>query len=120
MAGPGPAGWGKLADYAKRKPPPPGERAKPFPGDPFGANTKGLAYVKPGGYITSISEWRNFSGVDRHSIFLYPKYVNPKGYDYRPAPDSPSLGAGENGTTIGALAPDSAPPRKPLSLGGAP
>ncbi|MBN1673248.1 MAG: right-handed parallel beta-helix repeat-containing protein [Kiritimatiellae bacterium] len=100
------------ADYAARKPPPPGEHAKPFKGDPFGAGTKGLAYVEPGGYITSMSEWRNWSGADRHSIFLYPKYVDPRSYDYRLAPDSPNIGAGENGTTIGALGPDSAPPAK--------
>ncbi|MBN1673247.1 MAG: right-handed parallel beta-helix repeat-containing protein [Kiritimatiellae bacterium] len=99
-------------DYAKLKPPPPGERAKPFRGDAFGAGTKGLAYVnglKPRGYITSISEWRNYSGVDRHSIFFHPKYVDPRGHDYRLAPDSPNIGAGASGTTIGALGPDSAP-----------
>jgi hypothetical protein len=102
---------------ASRTPLPPGEQTSSFPGDPFrGVETKRLVSIEGSKFIASLTDWRQRTGLDAHSIFRYPKYANPNGDDYRPVPDSPNIAAGENGTTIGALAPDSAPPRKELSL----
>ncbi|HJN16887.1 MAG TPA: right-handed parallel beta-helix repeat-containing protein, partial [Armatimonadota bacterium] len=51
----------------------------------------------------SLRAWREATGQDAHSIFAHPKYVDPENRDFRLQPDSPNVGAGENGVTIGAL-----------------
>lgn len=51
----------------------------------------------------SLKAWQKATGKDLHSIFKDPKYVDPENWDFRLQPDSPNIGAGENGTTIGAL-----------------
>jgi len=51
----------------------------------------------------SLKEWQDATGKDTHSIFKHPRYVDPANRDFRLLPDSPNIGAGENGTTIGAL-----------------
>jgi len=38
-----------------------------------------------------------------HSLFKDPKYADPENWDYSLKPDSPNVGAGEGGATIGAL-----------------
>ena len=57
-------------------------------------------------YLT-MAEWREASGQDEHSIFADPKYVEPYGtidrWDWSVELDSPNIGAGEGGTTIGAF-----------------
>ena len=78
--------------------------------------TKRLVAIEGSKFIASLTDWRQRTGLDAHSIFRYPKNANPNGDDYRPVPDSPNIAAGENGTSIGALAPDSALPRQELSL----
>jgi hypothetical protein len=54
-----------------------------------------------------LKDWQRESGQDQHSIFADPKFVKPYGpidsWDWGVKPDSPHVGAGENGTTIGAL-----------------
>ncbi len=51
----------------------------------------------------SLRAWQEATGQDLHSIFKHPKFVDPEGWNFHLQPDSPNLGAGENGTTIGAL-----------------
>ena len=53
--------------------------------------------------FNSLRAWREATGKDRHSIFRDPKYVDPEHWDLRLKPDSPNIGAGEGGATIGAL-----------------
>lgn len=54
-----------------------------------------------------MEDWRSAYGQDKHSIFADSKFVRPvasvDGWDWRVKPDSPNIGAGENGTTIGAF-----------------
>ncbi|MBC8876855.1 MAG: right-handed parallel beta-helix repeat-containing protein [Planctomycetes bacterium] len=50
----------------------------------------------------SLEEWRDRSGRDMHSIFADPQFVDPDKHDFRLRPDSPNIGAGKNGATIGA------------------
>ena len=53
--------------------------------------------------IPTLTPWREKTGQDKHSIFARPRYVDPQNRDFRLLPDSPNIGAGENGGTIGAL-----------------
>jgi len=57
----------------------------------------------------SLEAWQEASGQDQHSIFKHPKFVDPENRDFRLQPDSPNIGAGEGGATIGALGSVSAP-----------
>lgn len=50
-----------------------------------------------------IGDWREISGKDAHSTWGDPEFVDPYNYDYRLKPDSPAIGAGKDGATIGAL-----------------
>jgi hypothetical protein len=51
----------------------------------------------------TMQEWQSFSGLDKHSIFADPLYLTTATRDFRLEPSSPNIGAGEDGTTIGAL-----------------
>jgi len=53
--------------------------------------------------VHTMDAWRKLTGLDQHSIFANPLYVNAKGRDFRLSPDSPNIGAGANGSTIGAM-----------------
>lgn len=53
--------------------------------------------------IRSLKEWREFTGLDAHSFFADPKFAAPVQRDFHLQPGSPAVGAGQNGTTIGAL-----------------
>jgi len=53
--------------------------------------------------FNSLAAWQKATGKDLHSIFKDPKYVDPEHRDLRLKPDSPNIGAGEQGATIGAL-----------------
>lgn len=50
----------------------------------------------------TMREWSEFSSLDANSIFADPLYVSTVERDFRLLPSSPNIGAGENGTTIGA------------------
>lgn len=71
----------------------------------FRAGSK--AVVGMGQRYRSLRDWQEASGQDKHSIFADPKYIRPWGpidtWDWRIKPDSPNIGAGEKGTTIGAF-----------------
>ena len=51
----------------------------------------------------SLDEWREFSGLDRHTVFADPLYRDTAGRDFRLETNSPNRGAGVDGVTIGAL-----------------
>lgn len=53
--------------------------------------------------LKSLEEWQQFSGKDRHSICSDPRWIEPALGRWDVEKDSPNIGAGENGTTIGAL-----------------
>lgn len=53
--------------------------------------------------LHTFEDWQRFSGKDRHSLFQDPKYHDLLSFDFRLSPDSPNIGAGENGTNIGAM-----------------
>lgn len=58
---------------------------------------------KPDPYILTLTLWRAATGQDKHSISAHPRYVDPQSRDFRLMTNSPNIGAGENGTNIGAL-----------------
>ena len=53
--------------------------------------------------IGTFEDWQAFSGCDKHSIWADPRQRDVVAFDFRLLPDSPNIGAGEKGTTIGAL-----------------
>jgi hypothetical protein len=54
--------------------------------------------------FVSMTEWREFSGRDHHTICADPLYVNSAARDFRVEPNSPNRGDGAHGVTLGALA----------------
>ena len=50
-----------------------------------------------------LAEWQKAVGFDLHGVFADPQFVNRKKGDFRLKPGSPCIGAGENGTNIGAM-----------------
>lgn len=50
----------------------------------------------------TMSEWRDFSGHDAHTLFVDPLFVDAANRDFRLQSDSPLIGAGRGGATIGA------------------
>jgi hypothetical protein len=83
------------------------------PEDPLlRVNSKTMVEMN-GVYFSSLEEWRKAGGKDRHSIFADPKFISPAAREFRLRPDSPNRGAGENGTTIGAL--DAVTPSPPAN-----
>jgi len=72
--------------------------------DPALRNTGSKAVIALNGKrYNSLKAWQKATGKDKHSIFRDPKYVSPVTWDYRILPDSPNIGAGKDGATIGAL-----------------
>jgi parallel beta-helix repeat protein len=65
------------------------------------------AIIGIGKRYRTMKAWREASGQDKHSIFADPKYIRPwppvDTWDWSLKPDSPNIGTGENGATIGAL-----------------
>jgi Right handed beta helix region len=53
--------------------------------------------------VFSLEEWQESSGKDKHSIFKRPMFAAPDNRDFSLQPDSPNIGAGKDGATIGAL-----------------
>ncbi|MFZ4693583.1 MAG: right-handed parallel beta-helix repeat-containing protein [Verrucomicrobiia bacterium] len=53
--------------------------------------------------LLTMEDWRKFSGKDEHSIFADPNWINPIAGRWDVEKDSPNIGAGENGATIGAI-----------------
>jgi nitrous oxidase accessory protein NosD len=55
-------------------------------------------------WFRTLQEWREFSGLDAHSIFADPLFVDSAAGDFHLESSSPNRGAGSDGTAIGALA----------------
>jgi nitrous oxidase accessory protein NosD len=65
-----------------------------------------INYTEHGGQMhrfVTMQSWREYSGLDRHSIFVDPLYVDAQQRDFRLEPNSPNQGAGSEGATLGAL-----------------
>ena len=58
---------------------------------------------KPDPYLATLTPWRAATGQDRHAIAAHPRYADPQHRDFRLMTNSPNIGRGENGVTIGAL-----------------
>jgi len=52
--------------------------------------------------FVSMAEWREFSGLDRHTLFVDPLYRDSAARDFRLDAKSPNRGAGADKATIGA------------------
>lgn len=96
--------------YAHKDDPSPAELAEmldPSSEDPtiYPWGNKGIASVKARGSHTVpfFSRWQERFGKDKHSIFVHPRYVDPRNHDFRLQPDSPNIHAGYQGQTIGAF-----------------
>ena len=84
--------------------PEPGEEI--VPSDPFFKNHGSKAIISLNGErYNSLGAWQKATGKDMRSIFKDPKYIDPENWDFRLQPDSPNIGAGEDGAIIGALGP---------------
>jgi hypothetical protein len=51
----------------------------------------------------TLRDWQSWSGQDQHSQFADPRWSDPASDRWDPQPDSPLIGAGEGGATIGAV-----------------
>jgi len=60
-------------------------------------------YKGTGKRYVKLDEWREFSGLDQHTIFADPLYKDTAERDFRLETKSPNRSAGANGATIGAL-----------------
>jgi hypothetical protein len=69
----------------------------------------------PDGKYLTMRNWQRDSGLDQHSIFADPKYVNPLApidrWDWRLKPDSPNIRSDVPGGSIGAFGPAKAAAR---------
>ncbi len=73
--------------------------------DPFYTNRgarKGVIWLDGKQYM-GLKAWQQGMHKDLHSIFMDPEYVDSEHGDFRLKPGSPNIGAGEGGTTIGAM-----------------
>jgi hypothetical protein len=52
--------------------------------------------------FVSMAQWREFSGLDRHTLFADPLYRDSASRDFRLDAKSPNRGAGADNATIGA------------------
>jgi parallel beta-helix repeat protein len=88
----------------------PGEKAlEPRPKDrQLFTQSKAIVYFEqkppPFQRFRTMAAWREFSGLDAHSIFADPLFVDSAAGDFRLEAGSPNRGAGSDGSTIGALA----------------
>jgi hypothetical protein len=73
----------------------------------YGSASKALAnlFIRNGhtGNAQGLARWQELTGLDQHSIWVEPMYVDPKKRDFRLQPGSPNIGAGRDGATIGAM-----------------
>ena len=82
----------------------PGPGDEIVPRDPFFRHHGSKAVISLNGErYSSLRAWQEATGKDMHSIFADPKYIDPENWDFRLQSDSPNIGRGEGGTTIGAL-----------------
>ncbi|MDP7134172.1 MAG: hypothetical protein QF437_26975, partial [Planctomycetota bacterium] len=74
-------------------------KAKFLPNKTTPPEKRGHTYLR----FRNIEDWREFSGHDRHSVFVDPMRRDMPLLRFELSPDSPLIGAGEDGTTIGAM-----------------
>ena len=67
---------------------------------------RGSPYWRP----ETFEDWQKFAGKDQHSTFADPRHHDLVEFDFHLDPNSPNVGAGENGTTIGAMGIHKQPP----------
>jgi len=98
----------KVRSVAPRRPAPEVD-IKPWGGNHWAKQSKGvnnLRLMGEGGkqlHCFSLAEWQEKTGKDQHSIYKRPLYVDPFKRNWHLQPDSPNIGAGKDGSTIGAL-----------------
>ena len=98
----------KVRSVAPRRPAPEVD-IKPWGGSHWAKQAKGvnnLRLMGEGGkklHCFSLAEWQEKTGKDQHSIYKRPLYVDPFSRNWHLQPNSPNLGAGKDGATIGAL-----------------
>lgn len=86
----------------KLRSPDPGDEIVPV--NPFFRHHGSKAVISLNGQrYNSLRAWQKATGKDMHSIFADPKYVDPENWDFHLQRDSPNIGAGEGGATMGAL-----------------
>jgi len=83
--------------------PAPDEDIKPDPSDFFRTRESKAVMSLNGERYYSLREWREKTGKDMNSIYKHPRYADPQNRDFRLLPDSPNIGAGKDGATLGAL-----------------
>jgi hypothetical protein len=95
--------------YAEKDHPTPQELAEimDITGEDAGVyplGNKGIVSLSGGAAETVpfFGRWQRKYGKDLRSVFAHPRYVDPRRHDFRVPPDSPNVGAGEGGATIGA------------------
>jgi hypothetical protein len=80
---------------------------------PYLAAGKAVITVRVDGYpsdvplqaesrLLTLTDWQRYSGQDAHSIFADPRWIDPRAGVWELHADSPNLGAGKDGATIGA------------------
>ena len=52
--------------------------------------------------INSFTQYQKKTGLDKHSLFAKPRFIDAPGGDYRLAPDSPGVTLGPGGAPTGA------------------
>lgn len=83
--------------------PPAEEDFRPAADDFFRTTQSKAVAALNGERYYSLGDWRAATGWEAHSIFAHPRYTDPEHRDFTLRPDSPNIGAGEGGATIGAL-----------------
>ena len=65
-------------------------------------STTGVMVRHFGKTIKGFQEYRDATGLDRHSVYADPRFVDPERGDYRLGPDSPARGLRPDGGAVGA------------------
>jgi len=64
--------------------------------------SKAIVYFNAKRFL-NMDSYREVTGFGKHSIYADPKFVDPVNHNFHLRPDSPNIGAGTDGSTIGAF-----------------